>query len=46
MCCVGRAVKGLYMQRGTEAGEAYTELVTIVSLIVGAFTCCTLLVSK
>ena len=46
MCCVGRAVKGLYMQRGTEAEEAYTELVIIVSLIVGAFTCCTLLVSK
>ena len=34
------------MQSGREAGEAYIELVTIVSLIVGAFTCCTLLVSK
>ena len=46
VCCVSRAVKGLYMQSGREAGEAYIELVTIVSLIVGAFTCCTLLVSK
>ena len=28
VCCVGRAVKGLYMQRGIEAGGACTELVT------------------
>ena len=28
VCCVDRAVKGLYMRRGREAGEACTELVT------------------
>ena len=28
VCCVGRAMKGLYMQRGREAGEASTKLVT------------------
>ena len=28
VCCVGRSVKDLYMQRGREAGEACTELVT------------------
>ena len=35
-CCVGRAVEGLYIQRGREAGDACTELVTSSWLIVDA----------
>ena len=40
MCCcvvvVGRAVEDLYIQRGREAGDAYTELITSSWLIVDA----------
>ena len=35
-CCVGSAVEGLYIQRGREAGDACTKLVTSCWLIVDA----------
>ena len=40
MCCcvvvMGRAVEGLYIQRGKEVGDAYIELITSSWLIVDA----------